>query len=174
MAAFSAHDLRSVESPSIAPSGRVNPHARQLNELAEMMAQHRGRRIISATILEGLVRLCELALTMIVGLATYLLVVAPVTGVAVLPLLAIPLVSTLLVIVMQALGCYRVAAMRAPTRFGLRISASWFALFAAIFAACWFAQTSAIFDKAWLGHWTFFGFLAISAERFLLRSRRIT
>jgi Undecaprenyl-phosphate glucose phosphotransferase len=168
MAAFSANDLRTVEVAPAAPAGRVNPHARQLNELAEMMAQHRGRRIISATILEGLVRLGELGLTMIVGLITYLVVVVPVAGVSVLPLLALPLVSTLLVIVMQSLGCYRVSALRAPTRFGLRISVSWFAVFALTFGACWLADTGAIFDKAWLGNWTFFGFLAITAERFAL------
>ncbi len=168
MAAFSANDLRSVEAAPEVSSDRVNPHARQLNELAEMMAQHRGRRIISATILEGLVRLGELGMTIAVGLTGYLTVVAPVTGVSILPLLALPMVSTLVVIVMQALGCYRVAALRAPTRFGLRISVSWFAVFIAAFAACWLADTGAIFDKSWLGNWAFFGFLAITGERFAL------
>lgn len=168
MAAFSAQDLRSVETAPSAPTGRVNPHARKLSELAETMAQHRGRRIISATILEGLVRLGELGLTVLVGLATYLAVVVPAAGISILPLLAIPLVSTLIVIVMQSLGCYRVSALRAPTRFGLRISVAWFAVFAATFAACWLADTSSLFDKAWLGHWTFFGFLTISGERFAI------
>ena len=37
---------------------------------------------------------------------------------------------------MQSLGCYRVAALRAPTRFGLRIAASWFGVFALAFGAC--------------------------------------
>ena len=132
------------------------------------MAQHRGRRIISATILEGSVRLGELGLTMAAGVVTYLAVVAPLAGFSILPLLSIPLLATLIVIVMQSLGCYRVSALRAPTRFGLRISVAWFAVFAATYAACWLADTSALFDRAWLGHWTFFGFLAISAERFSL------
>ena len=111
-------------------------------------------------------RLGELGLTIVAGLMSYIVVVAPVAGLTILPLLSIPLVATLLVIVMQSLGCYRVSALRAPTRFGLRISVAWFAVFGATFAACWLADTNALFDKAWLGHWTFFGFLAISTERF--------
>ncbi len=166
MAAFSAHDLRSIEAAAPAPAGRVNPHARELNNLAETMAHHRGRRIISTTILEGLVRLGELALTTIVGLASYALVVGRAEGSTILPVLAVPLVAVLLVLVMQSLGSYRTAALRTPTRFGLRISASWFGVFGAAFGVCCLAKVSPLYKDAWLGHWTLVGFVAISIERF--------
>ena len=168
MAAFSAQDLRSVEAHAPATGDRVNPHAKQLNELAESMARHRGRRVISAAILEGLVRLGELGLTMIVGIGTYFAEVVPVDGVSVLPLLAVPLLSVLVVIVMQSLTCYRVAALRAPTRFGIRIGVSWFGVFGLAFGACLLAHTDSLFDKVWLAHWIIIGFVAISVERFTL------
>ena len=132
------------------------------------MVLHRGRRIISATILEGLVRLGELGLTLIVGIATYCAVVMPVEGFSIAPLLAVPLLSVLVVILMQSLGCYRVAALRTPTRFGLRISAAWFAVFLLAFAACYLAHIDPVFEKTWLGHWALAGFVVISIERFAL------
>ena len=168
MAAFSAQDLRTIEIAPGAPAGRVNPHAQELNKLAAAMAMHQGRRLISASILEGLVRIGELAIGTIVGAATYALVVGAKLGMSVGPILAVPLLPLLVVIVMQSLGCYRVAGLRAPTRFGLRISASWFGIFLMAFVACLLADVDPIYAKSWLGHWAFFGFVAISAERFAL------
>ena len=168
MAAFSAQDLRTIDVAPTAPAGRVNPHAQELNKLADAMARHSGRRLISATILEGLVRMGELAVGAIAGLATFAATVVPKAGVSVAPLLAVPLIALLVVIVMQSLGCYRVAALRAPTRFGLRISASWFGVFALAFGASLLAGIEPIYAKTWLGHWAFVGFVAISAERFAL------
>ena len=167
MAAFSAQDLRSVETTPSAPSDRVNPHARQLSELAETMAKHSGRRVISATILEGLVRLVEVAMAMLVGVVTYFVVVEPLAGFSIVPLLAVPLLGVLIILVMQALGSYRVAALRAPTRFGLRITVAWFGVFVLAFTACYLARTEVVFTS-WLAHWAFAGFVAISAERFVI------
>ena len=165
MAAFSAQDLRAVDTAALIPNDRINPHARELDALAQSMARHRGRRIISTTILEGLVRISELSLTMIVGVAIYLAVVEPAEGFAIVPLLAVPLLSVLVVLVMQSLGSYRTAALRTPTRFGIRITVAWFGVFGAAFGACMLANT-AVFDKSWLGHWAVLGFVAISVERF--------
>ena len=166
MAAFSAQDLRSVEAGLVAADNRVNPHARELNALAESMANHRGRRVISATILEGLVRLGELALTMIVGIVTYVTVVLRIEDFSFVPLLAVPLLAVLIVLVMQSLGSYRVAGLRAPTRFGLRITASWFAVFGLAFGACTLAKIDPVYTKDWLGHWALVGFALVSLERF--------
>ena len=130
------------------------------------MALHRGRRIISTTILEGLVRFSELVLTTIVGTVTYALVVAPVDGFEIVPALAVPLLSVLIVLVMQSLGSYRIAALRTPTRFGLRVAVAWFGVFGAAFGACYLAHTAGLYMGAWLGHWAFAGFLAIAVERF--------
>ena len=168
MAAFSAHDLRSVESIAPAAGERVNPHADELGKLAASMAGHRGRRLISATILEGLVRLGELALTTATGLATYFWFVQPVEGVGVLPLLAVPLLGVLVVLVMQALNCYRVTALRAPARFGLRLCVAWFTVFGLAFGACMLAGTHPMLARVWLGHWMFGGFAALVVERLAL------
>ena len=166
MAAFSAQDLRTIDIAPAASAGRVNPHAQELNRLADTMARHSGRRLISATILEGLVRMGELAIGAVAGLTTFAVTIVPKVGVAIPPLLAVPLLALLVVIVMQSLGCYRVAGLRAPTRFGLRISAAWFGVFALVFGASLLAGVEPIYAKTWLGQWAFFGFVAISAERF--------
>ena len=168
MAAFSAQDLRSIETKASAPNGRVNPHARELDALAKTMAHHRGRRIISTTILEGLVRLCELTMTIIVGIASYVLVVTPVDGLAILPIVAVPLLAGLVVLVMQSLGSYRTAALRTPTRFALRIAVAWFGVFGAAFGACYLVKTGRLYKDVWLGHWAFAGFVALAVERFCL------
>jgi Undecaprenyl-phosphate glucose phosphotransferase len=165
VAAFSAQDLRAVDIGAPAAERRVNPHAGELDALARSMAQHRGRRLITTKILEGLVRLGELALVFLIGAVTYLIAVAPTDGVTLKPLLALPLLSTLLVIAMQALGCYRLSALRAPLRFALRILAGWFGVFVAVFAACRLAQVDPLFDETWLGQWALVGFLAIAVER---------
>ena len=163
MAAFSAHDLRAVDVPRM-PGARVNPHAEALDRLAHSVTVAGGRRIISAAILEGLVRLGELALVAAAGLATLATSAAPLQE-PVLPLMATPLVALLVVIVLQSLGSYRVAALRAPTRFVLRIGASWFGVFAAVVGACHLAHVEPSLGKVWLGRWAFFGFLALAAGR---------
>ncbi len=168
MAAFSAHDLRSVESVAPTASGRVNPHAGELEKLAASVANHRGRRLISATILEGLVRLGELALTTLAGLATYAWSVEPADGVSVLPLLAVPLLAVLVVLVMQALNCYRIAALRAPARFGLRLCVAWFIVFGLALGACALAGTHPLLAHVWLGHWMVAGFVGLVIERLAL------
>ncbi len=164
MAAFSAQDLRSVETTQAEPAARVNPHARELNALAESMAGHRGRRIISSTILEGLVRLGELVIGAIAGFATYLAIVATAEDVSLLALAAIFFISVLTIIMMQSLGAYRVAALRAPTRFVPRIAAAWFGVFAVTFATCLLAKVD-VHYRSWLSHWCLFGAAAIAVER---------
>ena len=168
MAAFSAQDLRTIEVAPAAPAGHIDPHAQQLNRLAASMALHSGRRLISATILEGLVRGGELAIGAVAGLATLAVAVVPKLGLSIGPLLAAPLLALLVVIVMQSLGCYRVAALRAPARFGLRICASWFGVFVLALGACLLAGIDPIYARTWLGQWAFFGFAAVSIERFAL------
>jgi Undecaprenyl-phosphate glucose phosphotransferase len=165
MAAFSAQDLRSVALDASPPTDWVNPHARELNALAESMSAYKTRRIITATILEGLVRIGELLLTFAVGVGTYMISVYPTEGFGIKPLLAVPLISVLLVIVMQSLGCYRIAALRTPIRFGLRIGASWLTVFTLAFIACHLAAVDPVFGHSWLGEWALLSFLAMAGER---------
>ncbi len=166
MAAFSAQDLRSVETAQQIFGERTNPHAQTLDHLAEQLARSGGRRIVSATILEGLVRLGELGLAAFAGLATYLVTTKSAESMPLVPLLGAPLLALLIVIVLQSLGSYRIAALRAPTRFGLRISASWFGVFGAAALACHLAHVDPVLARGWLGKWAFFGFIALSIERF--------
>ena len=173
MAAFSANDLRTLEVPDITSGPRVNPHAQELDKLAAAMAQGSGRRIITAAILEGLVRLGELGLIAMVGLLTYVLSVAPAEGSLAIPLLATPMIALLVVIVLQSLGCYRVAALRTPMRFGLRITAPWFAVFGLAFAACHLAHVDPLLGRVWLGRWSFIGFSALAVSRFALASATV-
>ncbi len=169
MAAFSAQDLRSVELGSQpAPTTRVNPHARELGAIAEAMARHRGRRAISPVILEGSVRLIELAIALVAGLATYGLVVVPHLGVEIVPLLAIPLLSALVMLVLQALNVFRIAVLRAPNLFGWRVAFAWFGVFGLTYVICAAARVNGIFLNGWLPYWAVAGFVALGLERTIL------
>ncbi len=168
MAAFSAHDLRSVESVAPASGERVNPHASKLDALAASMGAHRGRRLVSAAILEGLVRIGELALILVTGLASYVWFVGPVEGLHLLPLLAVPLLGVLVVLVAQALSCYRVAALRAPARVALRLCVAWASVFGLAYGACLLAGTQSALAGAWLGHWLVGGLVVLGVERLAL------
>ncbi len=169
MAAFSAQDLRAVDlAGEIAADARVNPHARELHALAESMAQHRGRRVISPVILEGLVRLVELALAMASGVATYALAVVATAGIEVVPLLAVPLLSMLVMLVLQALGVFRVAVFRAPNLFAWRVALAWIGVFGAAYAICLAARVDALFLDGWLLRWAATGFAALAIERGVL------
>ncbi|WP_158807640.1 undecaprenyl-phosphate glucose phosphotransferase [Beijerinckia sp. L45] len=167
MAAFSAQDLRAIDLAARAGEAEraVNPHARELDALAEAMAQHKGRRIISAVILEGLVRLFEFFLILATGIATYFMVVVPVLGFAVLPLLGAPLLAALIMLVLQALGVFRVSVLRLPSRFGWRIALAWIGIFALAYGVCYAAQVDRVFLNGWLVHWGFAGFVALVVER---------
>jgi Undecaprenyl-phosphate glucose phosphotransferase len=167
MAAFSAQDLRALDLAARAGQAErtVNPHARELDALAEAMAQHKGRRILSAVILEGLVRLSELLIGLVAGVATYFALVVPVLGFAILPLLGVPLLASLILLVLQALGVFRVAALRLPSRFGWRIAAAWIAVFALAYGVCHAARVNPVFLNGWLVHWGVAGFVALAIER---------
>ncbi len=169
MAAFSAQDLRSVELGSQpAPTTRVNPHARELGAIAEAMARQRSRGVISPVILEGSVRLVELAIAMLAGLATYGLVVVPGVGVEIVPILAIPLLSVLVMLVLQALNVFRIAVLRAPNLFGWRIAFGWFGVFGLTYLVCFAARVNGTFLNGWLPHWAVAGFVALGLERAIL------
>ena len=164
MAAFSAQDLRAVEASAAIPAPRINPHARELQSAAEALNRGSGRRVVSAAILEGLMRLGELALVAASGLATYASTLRR-SDASLLPLLAVPLLSLLVVICLQSLGTYRVAALRAPTRFALRIAAAWFGVFGATLGLCYFASIDPRLGRWWIAHWSTAGLIALACGR---------
>ena len=164
MAAFSAQDLRAVEVPDTPAPPRVNPHARELDRAAAALARGGRRRVVSAPILEGLMRFGELGLVAASGLATYATAVRP-RDVALLPLLAVPLLSLLVVICLQSFGTYRIAALRAPTRFGLRIAAAWFGVFGATLGLCHLAGVDPTLGRWWIAHWSVAGFIVLGCDR---------
>ncbi len=169
MAAFSAQDLRAVDLPEQAkPAARTNPHAHKLDALAESMARHKARRVLSPVILEGLVRLTELGITLTAGLATYLFAVVPRGGLEIVPLLAVPLLSALVMLVLQALSVFRVAVFRAPNLFGWRLALAWFGVFGATYGICYAARVEALFLNKWLVQWAVAGFVVLAAERAVL------
>ena len=169
MAAFSAQDLRSIDLPAQdAATSRVNPHARKLDELARTMDGHRGRRVVSPVILEGSVRLIELVIVLASGLATYGFTVVPRLGLEIVPLLAAPLLSALVMLVLQALSVFRIAVLRAPNLFGWRLALAWFGVFGMSYGVGTVAHVDGTFLNGWLVHWAIAGFVLLAAERTVL------
>jgi Undecaprenyl-phosphate glucose phosphotransferase len=165
MAAFSAQDLIAVKRTENVAAARINPHANKLDALAESMARHKTRNVLSPVIFEGLTRLVELMLVAVAGAWTYFVAVTPLADFSFVPLLAVPLLSTLIVLVFQAFGVFRVAAFRQPARFIPRLLLSWVAVFGSAYLACHLARTDPVFNHEWLVRWAAYGFVALTAER---------
>lgn len=168
MAAFSAQDLRSIDpAPPDARQPRDNPHAAKLYALAEEMAKNRARRIISPVILEGLVRLSEFLITAATGVITFWMQAAE-SGFPGQTLLAVPLMAALVSFSLQALGTYRLAALRTPERTGLRILGAWVGVFGFVFAALHMLHLGTSPRTLWIAHWAIAGLTALVIERTIL------
>jgi Undecaprenyl-phosphate glucose phosphotransferase len=169
MAAFSAQDLRSIDTgPRESAEARLNPHATKLNVLAEEMAKHGARRVISPVILEGLVRLSEFLITITAGAVTYSTQAYSGNGFVAETLLAVPLMAILITFTLQALGTYRLIALRHPERSGLRLAAAWAGVFGLLYAALYVLHLGTGPRYSWITHWAIVGFAMLAVERCVL------
>jgi Undecaprenyl-phosphate glucose phosphotransferase len=166
MAAFSAQDLREIDTePKDAAEPRVNPHAKELNVLAEEMAKRGTRWAISPVILEGLVRLSEFLITVAAGAVTFSTQAYDGNTFALEPLLTVPLMAIAQVFILQSLGTYRIIAVRMPERSGLRVAAAWIGAFAALYAALYVLHLGTGPRYSWILHWSIAGFVMLAVER---------
>jgi Undecaprenyl-phosphate glucose phosphotransferase len=168
MAAFSANDLRSLETIDDKSNDRINPHAEALRRVTSSLAAGAPYRTVPPAIVEGLARLGEVVVLIAVGLTTFPWTLLAGRHMATSALLTVAPVTFVAVFALQSLGCYRVAALRAPRVFALRILASWLVVMAASwFVLHWWCPKQAI-GLIWLTHWFGVGLAVLAVERGLI------
>ena len=115
MSAFDVRDIikasgeTKTDGGGIAAMGGSN---RPLHPLAERIAAMPFRKSLSPVMVEGLVRLFEMAIVAIIGLAIFAVYVFPVVRYSQPYAIAIPVISVSTVAIFQALHLYHVGAMR--------------------------------------------------------------
>jgi Undecaprenyl-phosphate glucose phosphotransferase len=177
MSAFDVRDIikasgeTKMDGGGIAAMGGSN---RPLHPLAERIAAMPFRKSLSPVMVEGLVRLFEMAIVAIIGLAIFAVYVFPVVRYSQPYAIAIPVISVSTVAIFQALHLYHVGAMRSFAPQSLRLLAGWSALFLAAIATFFMLKVGEEFSRVWLVSWYVAGLVAIMLSRialsFMLRS----
>lgn len=169
MAAFTAEDLKHIETPPAPATARPSTPSAQLASLAEAMAGQSAQPAYSPIVLAGLVRIIEFALIFISGVVIHALYVGlPHQGFAIEYYAIVSAVSLLSLIVFQAFDLNHVAAFRAPALYGFRLASAWSLVILAAMAVIFFLKLEGVFSRVWLLSWYGLALALLLAERSLL------
>ncbi len=168
MCAFAAGANQSGDKDRAPKQGSALEQSAPFSLLAEVASNGAPNKAYSPIVLSGLLRLIEFLLLAGVGFAVHELHVAPIWGRDVAYVIVIPAMALLAVFSLQALGLYRVTALRAPAMRGLKILGGWTLVFVGALALLFFLKLDAQFSRVWLAGWYFLGLAALMAERFAL------
>jgi Undecaprenyl-phosphate glucose phosphotransferase len=171
MSTFDVRDIMKASDGASAEKGgiaAVSSRAGTLPPLAEHIAAMPFEKSMSPVMVEGLMRLFDLMIVGLIGLAVFLFYVLPVADYTQPYAIAIPLMSVSTVAVFQALHLYHIGAMRSFAPQSIRILAGWTALFLAALAAFFLLKVGEAISRVWLVTWFGGGLFAIFASRILL------
>jgi Undecaprenyl-phosphate glucose phosphotransferase len=119
----------------------------------------------SPIVLAGTVRLLELALTVLIGSAIYVIYVVPVEGFEwhyVAGILTIAVMSTL---ALQAADVYQVQAFRGHEKQYMRLASAWSVVFLIAIGISFFAKAGDEFSRVWLGSFYVLGLAGLIGFR---------
>jgi Undecaprenyl-phosphate glucose phosphotransferase len=119
----------------------------------------------SPIVLAGVVRMLEIALVALVGLAIYAAYVVPADGPALRYFVAIGAIAVLAMVAFQAADIYQVQAFRGYEKQYFRLAAAWSVVFLIVIGASFFAKLGEQFSRVWLGGFYVIGLLALLAFR---------
>jgi Undecaprenyl-phosphate glucose phosphotransferase len=126
--------------------------------------------LLSPVVLVGLVRLADLAITMIIGVAMALLYLGPADlTMDILYGTVIALASVFTVIALDLLGLYSLPALQAFPANVHRLMLGWFAAFAVVGVIVFFLKAGHELSRVWLALWFVAGGMALAAERASVR-----
>src|SRR5205823_13666100 len=115
--------------------------------------------------LAGVVRMIELALTALVGLAVYLAYVVPIDGFEWHYVSAILGIGTLAMLAFQVADIYQVQAFRGYEKQYFRLASAWSVVFLIAIGATFFAKVGVQFSRVCLGSFYVLGLFALVAFR---------
>ena len=164
MAAFSARQLRQIQSPPPRRPEAPDDEREQLRKLAAAPAAP----AVSQVVIAGVVRAIETTLIVAVGVAIYFLYivhnVGPQPG-----YLAVTIgVAAMAIIAFQSLHLFTGPAFRNPSRALFRIAGGWTAAFLVVFAGAFFFKLDGALSRMWMATWFAAGFAALAVERAIL------
>jgi Undecaprenyl-phosphate glucose phosphotransferase len=167
-AVMSQFDMRGLgnAAASSAHSDRAsNAEPRKLTVSAEMAASEKLAAPYSPIVLAGTVRMIELALVALVGLAIYLAYVVPAEGLEWHYFGAIAGVSVLALLAFQIADIYQVQAFRGHEKQYFRLASAWSVVFLIAIGISFFAKAGDQFSRVWLGSFYVIGLIALLTFR---------
>ncbi|MGA2494701.1 MAG: undecaprenyl-phosphate glucose phosphotransferase [Roseiarcus sp.] len=165
MAAFSARQLRQIQSPP--PPRKPDALDDELERLRRVAAEPTAPAV-SRVVIAGVVRAIETALIVTTGAAIYFLYIVRNVG-AQPGYLAVTIgVAAMAIVVFQSLHVYSAPAFRHPSRALFRIAGGWTAAFLVVFAGMFFLKLGGTLSRVWMATWFLVGFSALAIERVIL------
>src|SRR5207302_5280845 len=119
----------------------------------------------SPIVLAGVVRMIELALTALVGLAVYLAYVVPIDGFEWHYVSAILGVAVLAMLAFQAADIYQVQAFRGYEKQYFRLASAWSVVFLIVISFTFFSKIGDHYSRLWLGAFYAAGLVVLLAFR---------
>jgi Undecaprenyl-phosphate glucose phosphotransferase len=169
-----AHCVLNAATPAAAAAATADQprieRRRRLSQAALAVVNQKVRAAYSAIVIAGAIRLADLLLLNIVGVALYLAYVAPLQGFSWEYIAAIFGISVTAVICFQASDIYQVQAFRGQLRQMTRMISAWAFVFLLFIGASFFAKLGGEVSRLWLSAFFFVGLAALIAERLLLRA----
>jgi Undecaprenyl-phosphate glucose phosphotransferase len=143
---------------------------RRLTPAALAVTNQKVRRAYSPIVIAGAVRLIDFVLLSIVGVAIYLVYVAPLNGFNWNYVAAIFGMSVTAVICFQASDIYEVQVFRGQLRQMTRMISAWAFVFLLFIGASFFAKLGGEVSRLWLSSFFFVGLATLVIERLVLRA----
>jgi len=119
----------------------------------------------SPIVVAGVVRLIELAITIVIGFAIYAAYVVPVEGFEWHYVAAIMAIAVMAMIALQAADVYQVQAFRGHEKQYMRLASAWSIVFLLAISISFFAKAGDAFSRVWLGSFYVLGLIALVAFR---------
>ncbi|MGH6740267.1 MAG: undecaprenyl-phosphate glucose phosphotransferase, partial [Bradyrhizobium sp.] len=162
-------NARSMSDVATADQPRVE-RRRRLSQAALAVANQKVRRAYSPIVIAGVVRLADLVLLSLIGIALYLGYVARLAGFHWTYMAAIFAMSATAVLCFQASDIYQVQVFRGQLRQMTRMISSWAFVFLLFISASFLAKLGGEISRLWLSAYFFVGLAALIAGRLFLRA----
>jgi Undecaprenyl-phosphate glucose phosphotransferase len=156
-----------VKAASEKPPSPVGVEAPRLR-LAEATLNLQPAKAVSSVVIAGLWRIAEAFMLAVTSALIYWAYVYPQVGWQPAYALAIPAITLLAILSLQAFETYQIAAFRAPMAHAPRILAAWTLVFLIAFTAVFFIKLEGVFSRVFMGTWFGIGLCVILAARLML------
>jgi len=143
---------------------------RRLSQAALAVVNQKVGRAYSPIVIAGVVRVVDLVLLNLIGLALYFAYVVPLGGFRWEYVAAIFGMTAAAVVCFEAADIYQVQVFRGQLRQMTRMISSWAFVFLLFIGASFFAKLGGEISRLWLSAFFFIGLAALIAERLFLRA----